>query len=39
MRERIEAQGGVMELRWQATGGIVLTAWMPATVKGVEDGQ
>jgi signal transduction histidine kinase len=29
MRERVEAQGGQLQLLWQPTGGMLLTAWMP----------
>jgi two-component system, NarL family, sensor histidine kinase UhpB len=29
MRERVAAQGGELQLSWQATGGMLLTAWMP----------
>jgi two-component system, NarL family, sensor histidine kinase UhpB len=34
MRERVAAQGGELQLLWQATGGMLLTAWMP---NGAED--
>jgi signal transduction histidine kinase len=34
MRERVAAQGGELQLLWQPTGGMLLTAWMP---NGVED--
>jgi two-component system sensor histidine kinase UhpB len=36
MRERVAAQGGELQLLWQPTGGMLLTAWMP---KGVADGR
>jgi two-component system, NarL family, sensor histidine kinase UhpB len=36
MRERVAAQGGELQLLWQPTGGMLLTAWMP---NGVEDGR
>jgi signal transduction histidine kinase len=29
MRERVAAQGGELQLLWQPTGGMLLTAWMP----------
>jgi two-component system sensor histidine kinase UhpB len=29
MRERVAAQGGELQLLWQSTGGMLLTAWMP----------
>jgi signal transduction histidine kinase len=29
MRERVAAQGGELELLWQPTGGMLLSAWMP----------
>ena len=29
MRERVEAQGGELQLLWRPTGGMELTAWMP----------
>ncbi|MGC1458579.1 MAG: histidine kinase [Steroidobacteraceae bacterium] len=35
MRERVAAQGGELQLLWQPTGGMLLTAWMP---RGVADG-
>jgi signal transduction histidine kinase len=35
MRERVEAQGGELQLLWQPDGGMLLTAWMPM---GVADG-
>jgi two-component system, NarL family, sensor histidine kinase UhpB len=34
MRERVAAQGGELQLVWQPTGGMLLTAWMP---NGAED--
>jgi signal transduction histidine kinase len=34
MRERVAAQGGALQLVWQPTGGMLLTAWMP---NGAED--
>jgi two-component system, NarL family, sensor histidine kinase UhpB len=36
MRERVAAQGGELQLVWQPTGGMLLTAWMP---RGVADGR
>jgi signal transduction histidine kinase len=36
MRERVAAQGGELQLLWQPTGGMLLTAWMP---NGVVDGR
>jgi two-component system sensor histidine kinase UhpB len=36
MRERVEAQGGALQLLWQPMGGMLLTASMPI---GVEDGR
>jgi signal transduction histidine kinase len=36
MRERVAAQGGELQLLWQPTGGMLLTAWMPM---GVVDGR
>jgi two-component system sensor histidine kinase UhpB len=35
MRERVAAQGGELQLLWQPTGGMLLTAWMP---RGAADG-
>lgn len=29
MRERVAAQGGELQLLWQPSGGMLLTAWMP----------
>ncbi|HTB68141.1 MAG TPA: histidine kinase [Steroidobacteraceae bacterium] len=29
MRERVVAQGGELQLSWQPTGGMLLSAWMP----------
>jgi protein-histidine pros-kinase len=29
MRERVAAQGGELQLLWQPTGGMLLSAWMP----------
>ncbi|HEV2703502.1 MAG TPA: histidine kinase [Steroidobacteraceae bacterium] len=36
MRERVAAQGGELQLLWQPTGGMLLTAWMP---RGAADGR
>jgi len=36
MRERVEAQGGELQLLWQPLGGMLLTASMP---NGVADAQ
>jgi two-component system sensor histidine kinase UhpB len=36
MRERVEAQGGELQLLWQPAGGMLLTVTMP---QGVDDGQ
>ncbi len=34
MRERVAAQGGGLQLLWQSTGGMLLTAWMPRGADG-----
>ena len=34
MRERVAAQGGELQLLWQPTGGMLLTAWMPRGADG-----
>jgi signal transduction histidine kinase len=40
MRERVEAQGGDLQILWQPAGGMLLTASMPvATTTGDEDGE
>jgi signal transduction histidine kinase len=36
MRERVEAQGGALQLLWQPRGGMLLTASMPI---GAADGR
>ena len=40
MRERVEAQGGDLQILWQPSGGMLLTATMPvATTTGDPDGE
>jgi signal transduction histidine kinase len=40
MRERVAAQGGELQILWQPTGGMLLTATMPvATTTGEPDGE
>jgi signal transduction histidine kinase len=40
MRERVEAQGGDLQILWQPSGGMLLTATMPvAATTGDPDGQ